>query len=116
MLLSDCIVVYQLGLIEREINELVLRELGERNRSLKQETVTEDSSPSEQKEVNEGDVCPICQEVISQTTESLTYCRYCIVFSCLFVVCLFVCLFICLFICLFVCLFVCLLVYLFICC
>ena len=67
--------VYQLGLIEREINDLVLRELGERNKSREDRAVREHSSLSEQKEVNEGDVCPICQEVLDKTTDSLTFCR-----------------------------------------
>ena len=69
--------VYQQGLIEREINDMVLRELGERNKSIQQGSVPESNSPlSQQREVQDGDVCPICQEVLSQAKEPLTYCRY----------------------------------------
>ncbi|KAI6649338.1 E3 ubiquitin-protein ligase ZSWIM2-like isoform X2 [Oopsacas minuta] len=68
--------IYQKGLIEREINDLVLRELGERNRSVNHRAINESTSPlSYQRELQEGDVCPICQEVLSQANEPLTFCR-----------------------------------------
>eukprot|EP00800_Vazella_pourtalesii_P020939 TRINITY_DN758_c0_g3_i3.p1 TRINITY_DN758_c0_g3~~TRINITY_DN758_c0_g3_i3.p1 ORF type:complete len:434 (-),score=81.19 TRINITY_DN758_c0_g3_i3:655-1956(-) len=67
---------FQQGLIEREINDMVLRELGERNKIIHEGSVPKSNSPvSQQRQVQDGDVCPICQEDLSQATEPLTYCR-----------------------------------------
>ena len=69
-------VIWQLGLIEREINEILLGHLR------KQSPVHSASrQPSDQKtvqrDIGPDDICPICQdELLSQQQKALTFCKY----------------------------------------
>ncbi|CAF3572241.1 unnamed protein product [Rotaria sordida] len=75
--------LWQRGLVEREINEL-LRELtqdnDEKNKSnlnykIKDEDENDADSNVEQRPISENDVCPICQEELLSKKLPITYCR-----------------------------------------
>ncbi|XP_038077453.1 E3 ubiquitin-protein ligase Zswim2-like [Patiria miniata] len=82
---------FQLGLVEREINE-ILRGINNpsRQRSLvpRQRTVSHSKPPQGtsssaggrdvliQREITADDVCPICQDELLNAREAVTYCRY----------------------------------------
>ena len=68
-------VIWQLGLIEREINEILLGHLR------RQSPVHSSAQPSDQKtvqrDIGPDDVCPICQdELLGASQQSLTFCKY----------------------------------------
>lgn len=65
-------VVWQQGLVEREINEL-LRELTREN--YQGNPVKKNETEVEQRAIEETDVCPICQEEFLANKCSITYCR-----------------------------------------
>lgn len=74
-------VVYQLGLVEREISEVVRgsfannktnKETGS-NRRYKE---TDSREKLSKKEITEDDVCPICQEDLRDQIQPTTYCKY----------------------------------------
>ncbi|CAF1264560.1 unnamed protein product [Rotaria magnacalcarata] len=76
-------ILWQRGLVEREINEL-LRELtqdnDERNRSkfnyrIKDEDENDADRQVEQRPISENDVCPICQEELLNKKLPVTHCR-----------------------------------------
>lgn len=69
--------IWQLALVEREIDEIILGFLR------RQQPVQSDCSKShdhthtvEQREIGPEDVCPICQEDLLGSTHSLIYCRF----------------------------------------
>ncbi|XP_033639641.1 uncharacterized protein LOC117300072 [Asterias rubens] len=87
-------ITYQLGLVEREINE-ILRGIKQRSRQSSQvpdHRSTQNHKPSAsassssnqsdgrevlaQREITEDDVCPICQDELLNAREPVTYCRY----------------------------------------
>ena len=68
-------IIWQLGLIEREISEILLGHLR------KQSPVHSSSKTGEQaiiqRDIRPDDVCPICQDdLLSDTQKTLTYCKY----------------------------------------
>ncbi|BFY98253.1 hypothetical protein BsWGS_01293 [Bradybaena similaris] len=74
---------WQLGLVEREINEVLQgRVTSEQNRVKMQKKTAKviDSSDGhnivEQREIAEGDVCPICQEDLLTKKQLVTYCKF----------------------------------------
>ncbi|XP_075789885.1 E3 ubiquitin-protein ligase ZSWIM2 isoform X3 [Pelodiscus sinensis] len=72
---------FQLGLLEREINDILQRlhqehTLPSRANALSNKTVQkEDDGYIHQKEIDEEDVCPICQEELLKKMFPITYCR-----------------------------------------
>ncbi|XP_022080049.1 E3 ubiquitin-protein ligase Zswim2-like [Acanthaster planci] len=83
---------FQLGLVEREINE-ILRGINSgsrqggaahRERATSSRKVAPGAAPLSadgrevlsQREITEDDVCPICQEELLNAREAVTYCRY----------------------------------------
>ncbi|XP_075789884.1 E3 ubiquitin-protein ligase ZSWIM2 isoform X2 [Pelodiscus sinensis] len=71
---------FQLGLLEREINDILQRlhqehTLPSRANALSNKTVQkEDDGYIHQKEIDEEDVCPICQEELLKKMFPITYC------------------------------------------
>ncbi|CAF0983259.1 unnamed protein product [Rotaria sp. Silwood1] len=76
--------LWQQGLVEREINELLrelTRENDEKNKSnsnykIKDEDENDADSNVEQRPISENDVCPICQEEFLSKKLPITYCRH----------------------------------------
>ena len=73
------LVVYQLGLVEREIGEVV-RGLFTNTRGNKPSTSKSDGESDSReklskKEILEDDVCPICQEDLFGEKHPTTYCK-----------------------------------------
>ncbi|CAF3787582.1 unnamed protein product [Rotaria sordida] len=75
--------LWQKGLVEREINELLrgLAREDERNKTNhtqkpKNDDEDDDDSEVEQRPINENDVCPICQEEFLIKKVPITYCRH----------------------------------------
>ncbi|CAB4015338.1 E3 ubiquitin- ligase ZSWIM2-like [Paramuricea clavata] len=72
--------VYQLGLVEREIGEVV-RGLftntgGSKPTTRKTDGESDSREKLSKKEITEDDVCPICQEDLFEQTQPTTYCKY----------------------------------------
>ena len=73
-------VIWQLGLIEREINEILLGHLRKQSpvhsSSQKQQQLTDKATV--QRDIGPDDVCPICQDKLlnSVSQKALTFCRY----------------------------------------
>ncbi|CAG5117314.1 unnamed protein product [Candidula unifasciata] len=74
---------WQLGLVEREINEILQgRVTSEQNRvkiqkkTLKVIDTSDGHNIVEQREIAEGDVCPICQEDLLTKKQLVTYCKF----------------------------------------
>lgn len=81
------IVSWQLGLVEREINEVLQGHVTSEQNHVKMQKKTSkviDSSDGhnivEQREITEGDVCPICQEDLLTKKQLVTYCKYVVFF------------------------------------
>jgi E3 ubiquitin-protein ligase ZSWIM2 len=75
------LVLWQRGLVEREINELLRGltrdndEINKLNHVYKSLSQNEDEIDVEQRPVDENDVCPICQEEFLIKKLPITYCR-----------------------------------------
>ena len=80
------LVTWQLGLVEREINELLrgITAHQDTKTSLRknlqptgseQTSEDQDSGLVPQREINEDDVCPVCQDELLKKHEPVTYCR-----------------------------------------
>ncbi|KYO33738.1 E3 ubiquitin-protein ligase ZSWIM2 [Alligator mississippiensis] len=73
---------FQLGLLEREINDVLQRVHQEQSSSPKAKALStetlekEDDGYINQKEIDVEDVCPICQEELLKKMLPVTYCRY----------------------------------------
>lgn len=72
--------VYQLGLVEREIGEVVRGLFTNTDGSKTVTRKTDEESDSREKltkkAITEDDVCPICQEDLFEQKQPTTYCRY----------------------------------------
>lgn len=70
-------VVWQLGLIEREINE-ILRGYLIRQSPTPSKDHTPSSQPAQipQREIGPDDVCPICQDDLLGSARRVTYCKF----------------------------------------
>ena len=74
-------VTWQLGLVEREINEL-LRGLLTRQQATRPSRTAATSAAKdgrqqlEQRPISDEDVCPICQEEFLEKHEPVTFCKY----------------------------------------
>ena len=70
-------IIWQLGLVEREINEILH---GYLKRQTPETTVTSSKSRGhsvvKRKDIGLEDVCPICQDELLGTTQILTYCKF----------------------------------------
>lgn len=81
----DCLVlihfavVYQLGLVEREIGEVVhgmfTNTRGNNSTSRKTNEESDSREKLSKKEIAEDDVCPICQEDLFGQSQPTTYCK-----------------------------------------
>jgi len=76
-------VIWQLGLVEREINEIVYEHLRCQSPTLPDATPTSKPHPQNSqrarvkpKEINNDDVCPICQDDLIKNGKKLTFCRF----------------------------------------
>ncbi|CAF1684777.1 unnamed protein product, partial [Adineta ricciae] len=79
-------ILWQKGLVEREINELlrgsIRDEAGQRNKTQSNQKSKVDSNENndegevEQRPIGENDVCPICQEEFLVKKLPITYCRH----------------------------------------
>lgn len=74
-------IIFQLSLVEREINEVMKGGYSRSNRSKRKESGkdmanSDDREKLKQKQIKEEDVCPICQDELLQKPEPLTYCKY----------------------------------------
>lgn len=71
------LVVYQLGLVEREIAEVVYGKSTVNNSTKKINDDTGSNCREKlcKKEITEDDICPICQEDLLGVTEATTYCK-----------------------------------------
>ena len=72
-------VTFQLGLVEREVNEILQGYLMRQSPETDQSGASSGShdQPGPQKEVGPEDVCPICQEeLLGGKPLPLTYCRF----------------------------------------
>ena len=72
--------VYQLSLVEREVNEILYSRTGTTHRVTKESKEPTASSTSgravvTRREVTEGDVCPICQDELLGAPEPVTFCK-----------------------------------------
>ncbi|XP_031571469.1 E3 ubiquitin-protein ligase ZSWIM2-like isoform X2 [Actinia tenebrosa] len=75
-------VIFQLSLVEREINE-VIRGAYHQSHTRRKDESQNNVNPSDnrnklkQKEITDEDICPICQdELLMKSGEPLTYCKY----------------------------------------
>jgi len=74
-------IIFQLSLVEREINEVMRgchtrSNRVERKDSERSSALSDNREKLKQKEIETEDVCPICQEEFLQQPEPLTYCKY----------------------------------------
>lgn len=72
-------VVYQLSLVEREINEVIRGAfVRHQQQTTQNQTFSSDNREKlKQKDIEEEDVCPICQDdLLTKSGEPLTYCKY----------------------------------------
>jgi hypothetical protein len=76
-------VIFQLSLVEREINEVIRGAFQPSQTSSRSKERSQNVNPSDnrnkqkQKEITDEDVCPICQdELLVKSGKPLTYCKY----------------------------------------
>ncbi len=69
-------VSFQLGLVQREITELLQGYLKRQQPTNSDQSNHSIGSHATQKEVGPGDVCPICQEELLGRPQPLTYCKF----------------------------------------
>lgn len=69
-------VVYQLGLCERELNNVIYGRKEPERKIVKTVSAGNDRDIQKQKKIEADDVCPICQEDLVKSRGSLTYCRF----------------------------------------
>lgn len=69
------LVVYQLGLCERELNNVIYGRKEPERKIVKTVSAGNDRDIQKQKKIEADDVCPICQEDLVKSRGSLTYCR-----------------------------------------
>ncbi|KAK3716946.1 hypothetical protein QZH41_014638 [Actinostola sp. cb2023] len=72
-------VVFQLSLVEREINEVIRGAFAQHRQpgNQYQNAHADNRDKLKQKDIAEDDVCPICQdELLTKSGEPLTYCKY----------------------------------------
>lgn len=74
------LVIFQLSLVEREINEVMKGGYSRSNRSKRKDSGkdmanSDDREKLKQKQIEEEDVCPICQDELLRKPEPLTYCK-----------------------------------------
>lgn len=75
-------IIFQLSLVEREINEVMRGSYSRSSRAAKRRNSEKDMTASDsreklkQKQIEEQDVCPICQDELLQKPEPITYCKY----------------------------------------
>jgi len=80
------VVSWQLGLVEREINDLLQPSA---NESSQRSALTQATPPADtqnigdvtagtvpQRELSEDDICPICQDELLANHQPVTFCRY----------------------------------------
>ena len=76
------VVIFQLSLVEREINEVMRgsysrsSRAANRRNSEKDMTASDSREKLQQKQIEEQDVCPICQDELLQKPEPITYCKW----------------------------------------
>ena len=68
--------VWQQGVVEREINELLRELTRENHQQRKVSSEKENGTEVEQRAIEENDLCPICQEEFLANKLSITYCRF----------------------------------------
>lgn len=69
-------VIFQLGLVEREINEVLLGYLTRQNPNEKDSANKISSCGScDQRPIASDDMCPICQDELLKMPQRLSYCR-----------------------------------------
>lgn len=82
LIFIDAPVIFQLALVEREINELVRGDYSNQNKKKTEDdsTSTSDDSSSSlmapKKPLGPDDVCPICQEDLLTSPMALIHCRW----------------------------------------
>ncbi|CAH1238898.1 ZSWIM2 [Branchiostoma lanceolatum] len=78
-------VSFQLGLVEREINELLrglhqpqqeVQRAADRRKDQQTDTTGDGRTRLQQKPITEEDICPICQEEFLRKRDPVTYCKY----------------------------------------
>ncbi len=69
-------VSFQLGLVEREINEVLQGYLRWQKPTESGQSNQSSGSHATQKEVGPDDVCPICQDELLGRRQPLTYCKF----------------------------------------
>lgn len=75
-------VIYQLALVEREINELIhgyhseVNDNAEDDKTSSDDTSSSSRSPSLKKPLSPDDVCPICQEDLLMSPLAFVHCRW----------------------------------------
>ncbi|CAK8689624.1 unnamed protein product [Clavelina lepadiformis] len=69
---------FQLGLVEREINEILRGPRSQKKQNLTNETINNDYGKEvlKQRDLTDDDVCPICQEPLLENRQPVTFCRY----------------------------------------
>ena len=81
------VVSWQLGLVEREINELLQGSITQQSQQPAHSRQPASSADAEtstgpaagrvaQREIGEDDICPICQEELLASRQLVTFCRY----------------------------------------
>lgn len=79
------LVSWQLGLVEREINDLLRGSLIQQQRQqqqqqkprwMKNQEETAGKTMLQQREISEDDVCPICQDELLAKHMPVTFCKY----------------------------------------
>ena len=68
--------MYQLGLCERELNNVLYGVKQAEKKVIQKSQSANGRGTIKQKEIEEDDVCPICQEDICKRKNNLTFCRY----------------------------------------
>ena len=75
-------VIFQLSLVEREINEVMRGSYSRSSRAAKRGNSEKDMTASDsreklkQKQIEEQDMCPICQDELLLKPEPITYCKW----------------------------------------
>ena len=69
--------IFQKGLVEREINEIIQGiHVWQREGIKTEEIILDDKNELAAKSIDQEDVCPICQEELWNQKEPLTHCKY----------------------------------------
>ncbi len=69
--------VFQLGLVEREIQEILSGHLKFQNpKRQSEESSVPQSASCDQRAITGDDLCPICQESLTTKPQRLSYCKY----------------------------------------